>query len=169
MFFFIKFLIFPFARSTMPSIGLPAGLPGKDCCCLKNGVPPLEPNHWPMNITTGRASYRTITGPFFKPHHAAAPFSLELRPPPRAPPQTATAYTHCQPGRPPCRVARCEATDAAKALCLHQRLQVCDASTRPPVTMVTPPDQPCRPMLCCAIPAPENVAPRAGPSGPGTN
>ncbi len=26
---------------------------GKDCCCLKNAVPPLEPSKWPFNITTG--------------------------------------------------------------------------------------------------------------------
>jgi hypothetical protein len=26
---------------------------GLTCCCLKSGVPPLEPNTWPMKITTG--------------------------------------------------------------------------------------------------------------------
>lgn len=29
---------------------------GRNCCCLKDRVPPLEPNKWPMNITTGAAS-----------------------------------------------------------------------------------------------------------------
>jgi hypothetical protein len=31
---------------------------GKDCCCLKNAQPLLEPNKWPMNITSG-----TVTPP----------------------------------------------------------------------------------------------------------
>ena len=26
---------------------------GRNCCCLKSAAPPLEPNKWPMNITTG--------------------------------------------------------------------------------------------------------------------
>eukprot|EP00911_Craspedida_sp_UC1_P002430 UC1_evm4s1810 len=26
---------------------------GQNCCCLKSGVPPLEPNKWAMNITSG--------------------------------------------------------------------------------------------------------------------
>ena len=29
---------------------------GENCCCLKSSVPPLEPNKWPMKITTGVAS-----------------------------------------------------------------------------------------------------------------
>lgn len=30
---------------------------GKNCCCLKSGTPPpLEPNSWPMNITSGTVS-----------------------------------------------------------------------------------------------------------------
>jgi hypothetical protein len=29
---------------------------GKNCCCLKNGVPPLEPNRFPLNITSGTVS-----------------------------------------------------------------------------------------------------------------
>eukprot|EP00041_Stephanoeca_diplocostata_P036964 m.1375837 g.1375837 ORF g.1375837 m.1375837 type:complete len:428 (-) comp24961_c0_seq1:425-1708(-) len=28
-------------------------IPGKNCCCLKSAVPPLEKNSWDMNITTG--------------------------------------------------------------------------------------------------------------------
>lgn len=29
---------------------------GKNCCCLKDGVPPLEPNRFPLNITSGTVS-----------------------------------------------------------------------------------------------------------------
>ena len=36
---------------------------GHNCCCLKHAAPPLEPNKWPMNITTGvvRRPFRCTT------------------------------------------------------------------------------------------------------------